>query len=334
MRKRILHLITISMLLALTTSLDAQWTIFDGTYTPNVSTPVWVKADVTEGVTDGPDPVLCTVVDDPVHTDNKWLRVEELVGNLVETWTMGWDQAASVTSTVIMRVKPTEDILTHVDTSSIGLRYAQLSLRNGNFKHEFQINSTGIIIKSGDENVIPVPDNNFHTYRVAIDNDAFNVYMDENETPILSGTGKKSSSDVFLLFGAKHPSGKHGGDYDWIIWDLSGAYAPGEGTPIPENLVKWPTAINDPIAYDELALRGYPNPFNSSTEVYYTVKEGSITQLDIFDVHGKHVKSLVNQYMPAGNHGITFEGSDLPVGIYLFKLRSGSLVATQKLMRY
>jgi hypothetical protein len=66
--------------------LFGQWTVYTCDVTPNTANPAWGRASVTEGVTDGASPVLCSVVDDPDITGNKLLMIEELVGDKRESW--------------------------------------------------------------------------------------------------------------------------------------------------------------------------------------------------------------------------------------------------------
>jgi len=334
MKKRSLHFAMMVAFLGLTTSLVAQWTVYDCSTTPDQADPVWVKWDFTEGVTDVPEAVLCTVVDDPGIPGNKWLRIEELMADKSESWAYEWSAEEAGTSTVIMRVKPTDSILTHVDTSTAVCQFGYLGVLNGSFKHQLKINSTGMEWKKGDDNIIPIPDYDFHTYRVSVNLDVFNVYLDEAEIPILSGTNNKSTGDLALLIGAKVATVKHGGDYDWIIWDLSGAYAPGEGTAIPDSLLPAATSTRELVSENAMELSTWPNPFSSALEISYLVNKESITMVDIYDLNGRHVKSLVNQSLPAGLHTVSFDGSDLPAGIYFCKLRSGEQVAIQKMMHY
>jgi hypothetical protein len=54
--------------------------------------------------------------------------------------------------------------------------------------------------------------------------------------------------------------------------------------------------------------------------------------LDVFDLAGRRVNTLVNQTLPAGNHTAIFDGSALPPGVYLVRLTSGSECATAKVV--
>lgn len=74
----------------------------------------------------------------------------------------------------------------------------------------------------------------------------------------------------------------------------------------------------------------YPNPFNASTTIHYTLPMAGYTRLGVYDVLGRHVKDLVNESMSAGDHRITWNASAISSGIYFLKLQSSQHVAQQK----
>jgi hypothetical protein len=81
----------------------------------------------------------------------------------------------------------------------------------------------------------------------------------------------------------------------------------------------------------------HPNPFNSSTTIRFDLPQASRVTLEVFDVGGRKVGSaqgrpLHDVWMPAGSHEVTFDGSELPSGIYLYRLIAGQHTATGKLV--
>ena len=78
--------------------------------------------------------------------------------------------------------------------------------------------------------------------------------------------------------------------------------------------------------------QNYPNPFNPTTTIRYkTVKHGFIN-LRVFDLQGRQVKVLVDQYQSAGNHSISMDGSDLPNGEYFYKLETEGYTQIKKMV--
>jgi photosystem II stability/assembly factor-like uncharacterized protein len=82
--------------------------------------------------------------------------------------------------------------------------------------------------------------------------------------------------------------------------------------------------------------QNYPNPFNPSTSIEYSIPAAGMVQLSVYDVLGREVATLVNEYKPAGRYNIKFsaEGqySDLSSGIYFIRLKSGSYIQTKKMI--
>ncbi|MCD4830060.1 MAG: T9SS type A sorting domain-containing protein, partial [Candidatus Cloacimonetes bacterium] len=84
------------------------------------------------------------------------------------------------------------------------------------------------------------------------------------------------------------------------------------------------------------ALHGcYPNPFNPTTTVRFSLAQPSDVQLDIYNVRGQHVATLVDEHMQAGEHELVWDGQDdnnraSASGIYLLRLDAGGRTATSK----
>ena len=78
--------------------------------------------------------------------------------------------------------------------------------------------------------------------------------------------------------------------------------------------------------------QNYPNPFNPVTAISYQLPERHFVVLDIFNMAGKKVSNLVGTHQDAGYYTLKFNASELPGGIYFYRLRAGSFVQTRKML--
>lgn len=76
--------------------------------------------------------------------------------------------------------------------------------------------------------------------------------------------------------------------------------------------------------------QNYPNPFHKLTNIKYSLPGAQQVSISVFDVSGRHIRTLVNQKQKAGNHSITFDGSKLSEGIYFIKLKTDNNTASRK----
>jgi len=83
-------------------------------------------------------------------------------------------------------------------------------------------------------------------------------------------------------------------------------------------------------------LQNYPNPFNPSTKIAFSIPVASNVSIDIFNVVGERVASLVNQTLEAGYHSIDFDATSLSSGTYIYQLKAngqnGTFVETKKMI--
>ena len=87
----------------------------------------------------------------------------------------------------------------------------------------------------------------------------------------------------------------------------------------------------EPVSTYKL-YNNYPNPFNPSTKIRYSLPVKSNVNLQIYDAAGKEVASLVDGEQPAGEHEINFDAENLTSGVYFYKLQAGSFIQTKKML--
>ena len=92
------------------------------------------------------------------------------------------------------------------------------------------------------------------------------------------------------------------------------------------------------IQAKDFNVKVYPNPFNPTTLISFSIPEESNIELTIFNIKGQKIKTLVNSNLEQGNHSIIWSGNDKlnkPVssGVYFYKLNvNGRTEATKKML--
>jgi len=87
---------------------------------------------------------------------------------------------------------------------------------------------------------------------------------------------------------------------------------------------------NVPFAYS--LKQNFPNPFNPSTKIKYSIPQISNVVLKIFDVLGNQVETLVSEEKPVGTYEITWYAEGLPSGVYFYQLKAGNFIETKKMI--
>jgi hypothetical protein len=95
--------------------------------------------------------------------------------------------------------------------------------------------------------------------------------------------------------------------------------------------------VDDQVAATEtpsvFALgEAYPNPFNPTTTLSYSVPENQEVVLNVFNTNGQLVKTLVNGMVERGEHKVVFDASDLASGVYVYTLKTASQSAMHKMV--
>jgi hypothetical protein len=78
--------------------------------------------------------------------------------------------------------------------------------------------------------------------------------------------------------------------------------------------------------------QNYPNPFNPTTTIRFGLPEPADVSLEVYTVLGQKVMTLVNENRSAGWHTVSFNGSGLSSGVYVYRIQAGGMVQTRKLM--
>ncbi len=128
------------------------------------------------------------------------------------------------------------------------------------------------------------------------------------------------------------------GHSDWFNFEKLGGEA-GSGLGSPSD---WPCSgeffdgielLNSKAVPKTYALHTpYPNPFNPIAHITFALPEAVRVKLKVYDVTGREVAALVDNYLEAGYHDIVFDGSNLSSGIYFYKINAGGFSETRKMI--
>ncbi|MFZ5433929.1 MAG: T9SS type A sorting domain-containing protein [Calditrichota bacterium] len=111
------------------------------------------------------------------------------------------------------------------------------------------------------------------------------------------------------------------------FWNNSDIYAQriaGGGLDVPQR--KETTPLRFALA------QNYPNPFNPVTQIAFELDRSSLTSLKVYNLNGQLVATLADGVLAAGRHTVSFDGADLSSGVYFYRLASGSLIQTRKMI--
>ena len=110
----------------------------------------------------------------------------------------------------------------------------------------------------------------------------------------------------------------HSGAYNW---------APNKGV-----IVKLATGIvNNEIPVKFYLSQNFPNPFNPVTKINYGLAKGTNVSIKVFDLLGKEVATLVNEYQASGNYFTTFDATLYPTGIYYYRIKTSDFSEVRKM---
>ncbi len=135
---------------------------------------------------------------------------------------------------------------------------------------------------------------------------------------------------VFLAFMADALTDTTGGqqarsaDFDKLLGNVLNWFGTQKSTGVAESSTEVPTSYS--------LSQNYPNPFNPTTTIEFSLAKASKVQLSVYNMLGQKVATLVNGHRNAGHYKVTFDASDLPSGVYFYKLVAGDYQAIHKMV--
>lgn len=132
---------------------------------------------------------------------------------------------------------------------------------------------------------------------------------------------------------------------DILVWNFDASYEDGanyarfgynnvnNGVYTPLRQV--PTGVDDDepsaLPSEPTLAQNYPNPFNPSTTIEFSLPRAQKVNLDVFNILGQKVVTLVDQTLGAGSHRVSFDGSDYASGVFMYRLKTDDYTATRKM---
>ncbi|MDD3533789.1 MAG: carboxypeptidase regulatory-like domain-containing protein, partial [Candidatus Cloacimonetes bacterium] len=158
---------------------------------------------------------------------------------------------------------------------------------------------------------------------------------------VSAGEGQSSTTNSAGAYSQSLPAGVYTvsasaeGYKDLIMENIT--VAPNQNTTL--NFTLEPTSNENevqPVTVTALNAN-YPNPFNPTTTISYDLKEAGWVRLDIYNLKGQKVRTLVNRDQPSGRYRIVFDaldqrGNPLASGIYLYRMQSADYISTRKML--
>ncbi len=119
----------------------------------------------------------------------------------------------------------------------------------------------------------------------------------------------------------------------YFVNEYSG-WAVGNGGTVIKTITGGLTSVSQSelLVNSFLLGQNFPNPFNPVTNLEYGISDLAFVSLKVYDALGKEVRTLVNENRPAGYYKIEFDGSDLPSGVYFYKLEAGDFIKTKRMI--
>jgi hypothetical protein len=116
------------------------------------------------------------------------------------------------------------------------------------------------------------------------------------------------------------------------VKDLRGYYSDTQKTIVYDSFSGLTKVSDLEIPTGFVLSQNYPNPFNPSTTIHYSIPNSQFITLKVYDILGKEIATLVNEYKIAGNYEAAFNASNLPSGMYIYRLQGQNVNLSNKMM--
>lgn len=182
---------------------------------------------------------------------------------------------------------------------------------------------------------------------------SFTAETQDNHVVISWTTGSEVDTRSFIIMRSTSPEGQFaqlqevnatGGSVTTSYTYVDASVTPGNTYfyKITDVTVSGYPTVHDVVASATVAseyvmVQNYPNPFNPDTVIRFNLPVSAQTQLNVYDMSGRLVRTLVNGTVNAGTHQVTWNATDnagnvLPSGMYVYRLAAGELTASGKMV--
>ena len=164
-----------------------------------------------------------------------------------------------------------------------------------------------------------VCDGLFHTVRGVREGNQLMIYVDGDIKETVSASINPDNTNPVNIGRSSYAGGN--GHFNGIISNISLWNI---------NITPVETGLNYSLTEYEL-FDNYPNPFNPSTTIKFEIPELSFVTLKVYDILGGEISTLINEEKSSGSYEVEFDASDLPSGIYFYKLQTENFAETKKM---
>jgi len=156
-------------------------------------------------------------------------------------------------------------------------------------------------------------------------NDRFVIYRNDVAIASVDGAGTTTEPHNYSYV---DNSVVPGVTYTYVLADVDLA---NEETRYEGNAVTV-TVANDLVEADFVVEAAYPNPFNPSITINYQLSTINYVNASIYNTQGVLVDQLINGFVEAGHHELTWNASGMPSGVYIVKMQASEFVNSQKIV--
>lgn len=243
------------------------------------------------------------IVDMTTNNGVNWINFTNISVNKTKTLYTANITGGTSTSKVRISSKVQDTTLQNYDDfliDDITINNVPLPVKIESFNYLVTENNVELIWKTSDE----VNNKGFQIYR----NDDLIGWIDHNENHNYRFNDYNLQSG---LYSYKLKQIDYNSNYEWFMLSST-------------------VIINNPKKSN--IEQNYPNPFNPTTKINYTINNDGWVSIKIFDINGKQITTLVNEYKKVGYYSIDFNGNNISSGMYYYRFETKGNVITKKMI--